>query len=140
MQNNILYLNQWFDDIKPWDVSCLSTGRIVWINIEGVPVLARNHKSILSLAFYFGEVLEVGKFDFNSNFLETAKALVFSKDLKEVNFILKALLNGFTFDVKDFEDRFSPSLLFKSQSHVPNSWDSSSIFTLVDDEPGVKDT
>ncbi|GKG16739.1 hypothetical protein Tco_0361696, partial [Tanacetum coccineum] len=71
---------------------------------------------------------------------QTAKALVFSQDLKEVNCTLKASLNGFTFDVKAFEDRFSPSLLFKSQSHVPNCWDSGSLFTPDDDEPVVEDT
>nr|GEV36180.1 cysteine-rich receptor-like protein kinase [Tanacetum cinerariifolium] len=48
--------------------------------------------------------------------------------------------NGIEFDVKASKNRFSPSLLFKSQPHESNKWESDSRFSFNKDEPVVEDT
>ncbi|GJX17400.1 hypothetical protein Tco_0218232 [Tanacetum coccineum] len=119
---------------------CLSTGRLVWINFEGIPLVARNHKSIFTIASSFRDVLEVIKFDFNLESLQPGKALICLQNLNEIKCVLKSSLNGHFVDVKVFEDRFSLSLLLKSHCEEANKWVSDSQFSFDKDKPCVDDT
>ncbi|GJZ96575.1 hypothetical protein Tco_0668909 [Tanacetum coccineum] len=114
--------------------------RLVWINFEGIPLVARNQKSIFTIASSFRDVLEVIKFDFNSEILQPGKALIYSQNLNEIKCVLKSSLNGRLVDVKVFEDRFSLSLLLKSHCEETNKWVSDSQFSFDKDEPFVEDT
>ncbi|GJT82210.1 nucleotide-binding alpha-beta plait domain-containing protein [Tanacetum coccineum] len=45
------------------------SGRLIWLNIEGLPILARNIGVVKSVAKNFGQNLEIGRLDFNSRSL-----------------------------------------------------------------------
>ncbi|GJS17046.1 nucleotide-binding alpha-beta plait domain-containing protein [Tanacetum coccineum] len=89
LKSNNLWLQQWFDDLKPWDDRCLSTGRLVWINFEGIPMVARNHKSIFTLASSFGDVLEA--FNHSVKKLTNGNVILDSLLIK-TNLLLRILL------------------------------------------------
>ncbi|GJU23576.1 hypothetical protein Tco_1156918 [Tanacetum coccineum] len=90
LESNKLWLEQWFEDLKLWDENCESSVRLAWINLEGLPIIARNMKAVTTIAKEFGIVLEV----------------------------INVKLNGKVHSVKVFEDRKN-SLYFIS-SHLPD--------------------
>lgn len=54
-------LSEWFEWIQPWDKSkeLCRPPRLVWLNIEGVPLHVRNSKVFHDIAKEWGEVLEI---------------------------------------------------------------------------------
>ncbi|GJU81119.1 protein CTR9 [Tanacetum coccineum] len=49
LEANKIWLQQWFDDVKPWEEGGDDTGRLTWLNIEGLPALGRNVGAIKSV-------------------------------------------------------------------------------------------
>ncbi|GJU99720.1 RNA-directed DNA polymerase, eukaryota [Tanacetum coccineum] len=50
LESNKIWLMQWFDDLQLWDEKCNLYGRLIWLNLEGLPVLARNNRVVKSVA------------------------------------------------------------------------------------------
>nr|GEU80135.1 RNA-directed DNA polymerase, eukaryota, reverse transcriptase zinc-binding domain protein [Tanacetum cinerariifolium] len=81
MENNIIWLQQWFDDIKPWEDSSESCGRL---SFEGLPNLGRNVGAIKTVLRNFGRVMECSRFN-AKNLTHILKCFEFGSGLK-VNF------------------------------------------------------
>ncbi|GKD93112.1 nucleotide-binding alpha-beta plait domain-containing protein [Tanacetum coccineum] len=69
LKSNKIWLMQWFDDLNLWEENSDPSGRLIWLNIEGLPILARNIGAVKSVAKNFGRNLEIGRLDFDSRSL-----------------------------------------------------------------------
>ncbi|GJS67862.1 hypothetical protein Tco_0682427 [Tanacetum coccineum] len=49
MEENLTWLNQWFDNLNPWEEKDLNTGRLTWVCIEGLPIIGRHNGAIKSI-------------------------------------------------------------------------------------------
>ncbi|GKD97331.1 RNA-directed DNA polymerase, eukaryota [Tanacetum coccineum] len=99
------------------DANCESCGRLAWINLEGLPIIARNFKAITTIAKEFGNVLEVRRLDFDSPILQHVNILVLVPSIMEINQVINVKLNGKLHPVKVFEDR--RHTLHLISSHLP---------------------
>nr|GEX72797.1 nucleotide-binding alpha-beta plait domain-containing protein [Tanacetum cinerariifolium] len=85
LDENKLWLQQWFEGIKPWEDDRVSVGRLAWLSVEGLPLIARNVGAIKSIMKLFGRVLEIGKLNFDSNILLPIKSLVFVPNMNDID-------------------------------------------------------
>ncbi|GKC44027.1 putative RNA-directed DNA polymerase, partial [Tanacetum coccineum] len=104
LEANKIWLQQWFDDIKTWEEDDNDIGRLTWLNIEGLPSLVLNE---------FGRVLEIGRLYFDSKLLLPIKALVL---LRNMNDIGKPTLNGKSYPIRIYEERFNVTTLITPSS------------------------
>ncbi|GJW38576.1 nucleotide-binding alpha-beta plait domain-containing protein, partial [Tanacetum coccineum] len=102
-------------------VSESPVGRLVWLNVEGLPSLGRHIGVVKAIVKDFGRVLEVGRLNFEAKILPPVKTLMLVQCIKEISQSVTVSLNGNSFRVKVYEDR----------SHVYNLISSSS-----DDDDG----
>ncbi|GJS20284.1 nucleotide-binding alpha-beta plait domain-containing protein [Tanacetum coccineum] len=100
LEENKVWLQHWFDDLKLWRDKDEHVGRLVWINCEGISALARNSKAVINIAKEVGTVMEIEKLDFNCYSLHPEKALVFTPEMKDINRVIKVLLNGVVYPVR----------------------------------------
>ncbi|GJX47692.1 nucleotide-binding alpha-beta plait domain-containing protein [Tanacetum coccineum] len=61
LESNKIWLMQWFDDLQLWDEKVDPFSRLVWLNIEGLRILARNIGGVKSVAKPFGRIQEIGR-------------------------------------------------------------------------------
>ncbi|PWA60658.1 nucleotide-binding alpha-beta plait domain-containing protein [Artemisia annua] len=111
LEENKIWVQQWFDDLKMWEDNGESYGRLTWIHIEGIPTLARSVNSVKSVVKDFGKILEVGRLDFDSKLILPIKVLMLVANSTEVCQTLNVELNGNVFSVRIFEERFQASSL-----------------------------
>ncbi|GKC33644.1 putative RNA-directed DNA polymerase, eukaryota, reverse transcriptase zinc-binding domain protein [Tanacetum coccineum] len=117
LEENKVWLHQWFNNIKIWDNYCGSYSRLAWIIIDGLPPLGRNINSVKAITKEFGRTLEVDKLDFDSKILLHVKALVhLPANLNVVNESVMVLLNGIKYPVRILEEQFQASSLLSPLS------------------------
>ncbi|GJZ63745.1 putative RNA-directed DNA polymerase, eukaryota, reverse transcriptase zinc-binding domain protein, partial [Tanacetum coccineum] len=117
LEENKVWLHQWFNNIKIWDNYCGSYSRLAWIIIDGLPPLGRNINSVKAITKEFGQTLEVDKLDFDSKILLHVKALVhLPANLNVVNESVMVLLNGIKYPVRILEEQFQASSLLSPLS------------------------
>ncbi|GKE80277.1 hypothetical protein Tco_1550277, partial [Tanacetum coccineum] len=56
LKENKTWLDQWFDDLNLWGDNDGSCGRLTWIIIEGLPVIARNIGAVKAITNKFGRL------------------------------------------------------------------------------------
>ncbi|PWA81814.1 nucleotide-binding alpha-beta plait domain-containing protein [Artemisia annua] len=116
LEENKVWLHQWFDNIKLWDNKCGSYGRLAWLNIDGLPTLGRDINSVKAITKEFGRSLEVCRLDFDSKILPPVKALVHLPNMNRVTESLMVVLNGVYYPVTVFEEQFNTSSLLSPHS------------------------
>ncbi|GJT80735.1 hypothetical protein Tco_1055077 [Tanacetum coccineum] len=127
LEFKFVWLQKWFDDLKLWEDNGDKVGRLTWLNIEGLSVLARNLGAIKSVLLPFGKVLEVGHLDFNSKALSLVKSLVLTDRMDDLNQNLSVLLNGRIYPIRIFEEQFHTYILFPSSAPSSKFDDSDSV-------------
>ncbi|GKD15768.1 nucleotide-binding alpha-beta plait domain-containing protein, partial [Tanacetum coccineum] len=93
LEDNWVWLQQWFDDIKPWDGSESPVGRLVWLNVEGLPSLGRHIGVVKAIVKDFGRVLEVGRLNFEAKILPPVKTLMLVQCIEEISQSVTVSLN-----------------------------------------------
>nr|GEY55772.1 nucleotide-binding alpha-beta plait domain-containing protein [Tanacetum cinerariifolium] len=116
IEDNRVWFQHWFDDIKPWEGSELPVGRLVWLNVEGLPALGRHIGAVKDIVKDFGRVFEVGRLDFDAKILPPVKTLLFVQCMEEIFQSIIVSLNGNIFPVKVYEDRSHVFNLLSSAS------------------------
>ncbi|GJZ61348.1 nucleotide-binding alpha-beta plait domain-containing protein [Tanacetum coccineum] len=116
LEANKLWLQQWFDDIKPWEEDDNDIGRLTWLNIEGLPSFGRNLGAIKFMLNEFGRVLEIGRLDFDSKLLLPIKALVLLRNMNDIGQPLLVTLNGKSYPIRIYEERFNVTTLITPSS------------------------
>ncbi|GKC91855.1 nucleotide-binding alpha-beta plait domain-containing protein, partial [Tanacetum coccineum] len=119
LEANKVWLHQWFDDLKFWEDNGDSHGRLAWINLEGLPILARNLQSVKSIVMEIRLVLEVGRLDFDSPVIQSVNTLIFLPYMTEVNQVIKVKLNKNVYSVYVSQDHFQTRHFISS--HLPVS-------------------
>ncbi|GKC74519.1 hypothetical protein Tco_1120402 [Tanacetum coccineum] len=94
LEANLIWIQQWFDDVKMWKEDGEPYVRLAWINFEGIPVLARNLNTVKLIAKDFGKLLEVGRLDFDVSVLQQVKALILVPCMEDINQVINVKLNG----------------------------------------------
>ncbi|GJZ54652.1 hypothetical protein Tco_0609537 [Tanacetum coccineum] len=122
IEDNRVWLQHWFDDIKPWEDSELPVGRLVWLNVEGLPALGRHIRAVKAIVKDFGRVLEVGRLDFDAKILPPVKILLFVQCMEEICQSIDVSLNGKIFPVKVYEDRSPVFNLLSPSSDVEDEY------------------
>ncbi|GJX04073.1 hypothetical protein Tco_0189989 [Tanacetum coccineum] len=59
LEENNMWMQQCFDDIKIWEDNGESYGRLTWVHIEGLPTVAIILTSVKSIVKDLGKILEV---------------------------------------------------------------------------------
>ncbi|GKC55650.1 nucleotide-binding alpha-beta plait domain-containing protein [Tanacetum coccineum] len=131
LEANMLWLQNWFDDLKLWEDNVEQVGRLTWINVEGLPTLARNIGAVKSMVKEFGRILEIGGLDFDSKIHSPIKVLVLRPCMNEVSGSIEFSLNGKTHMIRVFEERFNAKVFISS---------SSSVIDINDDNRDFKDS
>ncbi|GJT84084.1 putative RNA-directed DNA polymerase, partial [Tanacetum coccineum] len=103
------------------------------INVEGLPPLARNIGAVKAVLKDFGRILEMGPLDFETKFHAPIKLLVLRTCMNEVSESLPVTLNGKTYLIRVFEDRFNAGILIPSSSSV-NDFKDSKYFGFLSSE------
>ncbi|GKA48205.1 nucleotide-binding alpha-beta plait domain-containing protein, partial [Tanacetum coccineum] len=105
LEANLIWIQQWFDDVKMWNEDGEPYVRLAWINFEGIPVLARNLNTVKLVAKDIGKLLEVGRLDFDVSVLQQVKTLILVPCMEDINQVINVKLNGRKYIVKANEDR-----------------------------------
>ncbi|GJU96961.1 nucleotide-binding alpha-beta plait domain-containing protein [Tanacetum coccineum] len=120
LNENKIWLHQWFDDLKLWEYNDISCGRLTWITIEGLPSLARSFGSVKTIISKFGKILEVGRLDFNAKVLSSVKYLVLTTRMTSICQPVDVLVNNKIYPVRVFEEQFYTSSFFYSPTTNDN--------------------
>ncbi|GJU66161.1 nucleotide-binding alpha-beta plait domain-containing protein [Tanacetum coccineum] len=83
LEENGVWLQQWFENIKMWDDDSLCVGHLTWLVIGVLPTLGRHIVSIKSISKLFGKTLEIGRMDFDSHILRPTKCLILTSSVNE---------------------------------------------------------
>ncbi|GKD32412.1 nucleotide-binding alpha-beta plait domain-containing protein, partial [Tanacetum coccineum] len=108
-------------------------GRLTWVCIEGLPILARSLQSVKRIASNFGKILEVGRLDFDSNVLPPVRSLILTKSMGGIGQSMTIRINGKPYPIRIdesscFEEEFvGPSMDehgdASSGMHSPKGWE-----------------
>ncbi|PWA69137.1 hypothetical protein CTI12_AA284990 [Artemisia annua] len=132
MEENMCWIQQWFNDVKPWEEKGELHGRLTWLVIEGLPTLGRNMTAVKTIASRFGKLLEVGRLSLDSNILSPVKTLILTYSMKDIGQPIDVVLNNRTYPVRLFEDS---SLNSKFLRDMGSKWhDRSSEDSLSEEE------
>ncbi|GKB37521.1 nucleotide-binding alpha-beta plait domain-containing protein [Tanacetum coccineum] len=85
LESNKIWLMQWFDDLQPWDEKCDPYGRLIWLNLEGLPILARNNGVVKSVA---GDRTVTDEVNFKNDY-NNDKSGFSSRHEKNINSLIK---------------------------------------------------
>ncbi|PWA63427.1 Serine carboxypeptidase-like 34 [Artemisia annua] len=113
LEENKCWLNQWFDDIKPWEEAGELSGRLTWMVIEGLPILGRNLAAVKAIAGRFGRLLEVGRLNFDFKIITPVKTLILTYNMRDVSQRIDVVLNNKSYPVRIFEEPFVLSSLLR---------------------------
>ncbi|GKB25975.1 hypothetical protein Tco_0865376, partial [Tanacetum coccineum] len=83
LDSNKLWLQQWFEEIKPWEENYDLGGRLAWLYIDGLPFQGTNIGAIKTILKDFGKILKIGKLDFDAKILHPVKSLVLLPNMNE---------------------------------------------------------
>ncbi|PWA48331.1 hypothetical protein CTI12_AA491790 [Artemisia annua] len=114
-------VKSWFSELKPWHDDFVLQERLVWLEIEGVPIRAWNNDTFNSICSKYGEVLFIDETDSSNRFsirvcIKTSHHhLIFASTtvtLKGVSYIyrvreLRSWTPNFTSDVGDSDEEES---------------------------------
>ncbi|GJY01443.1 hypothetical protein Tco_0359595 [Tanacetum coccineum] len=111
MEENMIWMTQWFENLKPWEENDSRTGRITWVYIEGLPILGRHLGAVKSIVKRFGRVLKTGRLDINSKIIVPVKALMLVSSMDDVKRSLSITLNGNIYNIRIYEEPYPVSNL-----------------------------
>nr|GEU59104.1 nucleotide-binding alpha-beta plait domain-containing protein [Tanacetum cinerariifolium] len=133
LNENKIWLHQWFDDIKLWEDNDVSCGRLTWITIEGLPSLARSFGSVKTIISKFGKILEVGHLDFDAKVLSSVKYLVLTTRMTSIYQPVVVLVNNKIYRVMVLEEQFHALSFFHSPTTYDNKFGEES-FTMENEK------
>ncbi|GKA20845.1 nucleotide-binding alpha-beta plait domain-containing protein [Tanacetum coccineum] len=107
MEENLCWMQQLFNDVKPWEENRGSHGRLMWLVIEGLPILGRNLAVVKTITNRFRKVLEVRRLNLDANVLGLVKILILTNSIKDIMQPIDVVLNNRSYPVRIFKD---PSL------------------------------
>nr|GEX09562.1 nucleotide-binding alpha-beta plait domain-containing protein [Tanacetum cinerariifolium] len=116
MEENKILLEQWFDNIKPWEEDNDTVGRLTWVSIEGLLTLGRNISAIKSIVKDFGSILEIRKLDFNSKLLMPIEILKLVPSMMEIRQSILVTLNSKSYPIRVFKEHCLASSLLSLSS------------------------
>ncbi|GJT38737.1 nucleotide-binding alpha-beta plait domain-containing protein [Tanacetum coccineum] len=100
-----------------------SCGRLTWIIIKGLPVIARNIGAVKAITNKFGKTLEIGRLDFDSKVLSPIKCLVLTSSMSTICQSLDVMVNKKIVFVRIFEKQFHASSFLHSDTTNDNLFD-----------------
>ncbi|GKD58970.1 nucleotide-binding alpha-beta plait domain-containing protein, partial [Tanacetum coccineum] len=144
MEENMIWMTQWFENLKPWEENDSRTGRLTWVYIEGLPILGRHLGAVKSIVKRFGRVLETGRLDINSKIIVPVKALMLVSSMDDVKRSLSITLNGNIYNIRIYEEPYPVSNLLSygrdSDLEVDTMFEEEFIGpTMVEEDDGGKE-
>ncbi|KAJ9551049.1 hypothetical protein OSB04_015094 [Centaurea solstitialis] len=137
LQANKNYLSNWFLEVKMWSPDDRPTGRLVWLNLEGLPTLAWNSENAKVIGLMFGKALEWDEADDSSMMLDSTQVLVYSMQMEEINNVINVSVNDRLFKVRVTEEHNHSFLInFPHYSSDSNSDSNSEIWSKFSDDDG----
>ncbi|GJS85242.1 hypothetical protein Tco_0751783 [Tanacetum coccineum] len=91
-----------------------------WLNVEGLPPLARNLGAVKKVLSCFGKILEVGRLDYDSKVLSPVKVLVLTYNMCNIYQNLNIMVNDRPCSVRVFEEQFFASSLISPTTQASN--------------------
>ncbi|XP_071707526.1 uncharacterized protein [Rutidosis leptorrhynchoides] len=116
----------WFDDIQPWDPDEYShPGRLVWVEIKGVPFTCWFESTFNDIAKEWGEIIEQKNCSIDekgSQDLSSGKVLIITRSLEPI--YGRALINhGSTSTYAFVSEINEPTIEFNSMDNESSVWD-----------------
>ncbi|PWA97712.1 hypothetical protein CTI12_AA026760 [Artemisia annua] len=122
LEKNYRNIMQWMQELSMWKEEAGSPGRLTWLDMEGIPILAWNKQAIRSIASEFGCVLEVDDVDIDSPIMNSIGALIHTFNMAEISTVLPVKINNTIWNVKIAEDHNRSLML-----NTPNCLDKNSV-------------
>lgn len=88
------WLENWFEEIKPWNEDPAHIERFVWLECYGMPLNSWNVQSFKVLANKWGQYLKVDEDTLNGNSFVKAKVLIVTEMVKKIDDQVQVLVNG----------------------------------------------
>ncbi|GJW74500.1 putative RNA-directed DNA polymerase, eukaryota, reverse transcriptase zinc-binding domain protein [Tanacetum coccineum] len=104
IEENLTWLNQWFDSLKPWDDKEPFTRKLTWVCIDGLPIQGRHNRVIKPIVNKLGHILEIRRVDLNSKLIMLVKVLMLVTCSEEIKRSISISLNGYSMFKEEFVD------------------------------------
>ncbi|GLT45722.1 hypothetical protein SLA2020_195340 [Shorea laevis] len=129
VENAKQWLNQWFDDIKPWSPNMVATERFVWLKCLGVPLQVWGSEFFASIASTWGTFISLDDNTRLKKRFDVAKVLISTSEQKTITENLIYKINGHMYSIKCSEEEVNPGCPYLKLDCVPKS-----IHSFDDDE------
>ncbi|GJY75453.1 putative RNA-directed DNA polymerase, eukaryota, reverse transcriptase zinc-binding domain protein [Tanacetum coccineum] len=104
MEENLTWLNQWFDSLNPWDDKEPFTRKLTWVCIDGFPIQGRHNRAIKPIVNKLGRILEIRRVDLNLKLIMLVKVLMLVTCSEEIKRSISISLNGYSMFKEEFVD------------------------------------
>ncbi|GKV27198.1 hypothetical protein SLEP1_g36396 [Rubroshorea leprosula] len=94
IENAKAWLNQWFDDVTPWDPTMVATKRTVWLKCFGVPLHVWGLEFFASIASVWEKFISLDDNTRLKKRFDVAKVLIFTTEKKIISKGLNYKING----------------------------------------------
>ena len=100
------FTNTWFKCVKPWEEGFRISERLVWLQIEGVPVEYWSHSTFISIASNWGDVIQADLCNFGNNLYDRGVVCIKTEitDIILENITLIVDNEAISIRVKEVED------------------------------------
>jgi hypothetical protein len=102
------WLEDWFQDIRPWSSKEIDSDRIVWLRIYGIPVHAWNDQFFAKVSKPWGIFMNTDEVTSKKLSLDVARLLIRTSCQFAVNEFLDVKINGEVFHLRIIEDSYGP--------------------------------
>lgn len=104
MQDNNQRLPQWFSSIERWHNQRIKPSRSTWISCYGVPLIAWNSETFLSIGKLWGEVVKLDELTAQSIAFDKGRMFIATDFLECINEVVQIKIKGDIYPVKVIED------------------------------------
>ncbi|GJR66187.1 nucleotide-binding alpha-beta plait domain-containing protein [Tanacetum coccineum] len=123
LEGNRVVLSNWLSNAEMWDENMDSPGRLVWLEIEGLPICVWDSVSARRIGSIFGSVLEIDSMDLDCSSMNLVGVLIHTYNMEEFCQLLPIKVNGRLQNIRIVEDRNRSTLLNFSKFMENNSRD-----------------
>jgi hypothetical protein len=111
------WLDDWFQEIRPWNPKEIDRDRIIWLRIYGIPAHAWNDQFFAQVSKPWGTFMNTDDVTSKKLSMDVARVMIRSSCQIVVDEFLDVKINGDIFRIRVLEDSYGPMRIPLPQGH-----------------------